>query len=102
MSPVTQVSTTTGAWSAWTRGGAELIFQEIPGRIVAVSMTARDGRMLIGKPEPLFEFPPPVLEGINWSVTADGESFLTVNSFNAKAPRYCNIVLGWTELVQGR
>ena len=102
MSPMTQVSTTSGTWSDWTKGGADLVFQEMSGRLVAVPMSVEDGRMRIGQPEPLFEFPPPVLEAQFWSVSGDGERFLTVDAHGSTAPPSCNIVLGWTELVEER
>ncbi len=102
MRPFTQVSTTTGAWSAWTKGGSELIFQEMGGRLVAVSMTVDGGRMLVGPPKPLFDAGPPVYEGVKWSVTSDGEKFLTVNSQRGIVPDFCNLILNWPALVAKR
>jgi len=102
MSPVTQVSTTTGTWSRWAKNGTQLIFQEELGSLVAVSMTVVDGRMLIGRPEPLFDLVPPVLESIYWDVSADGERFLTVNTQITAAPTYCNLVVDWPDMIKGR
>jgi Tol biopolymer transport system component len=102
MSPFTQVSTTSGTWSAWTKDGAELVFQEMTGRLMAAPMTPEDGRMRIGKPEQLFELGAPVLESVYWSVSRDGERFLTVNAHDGVSPASCNVVLGWTALLEGR
>jgi Tol biopolymer transport system component len=33
-----------------------------------------------------------------WGCTADGERFLTVNTHDAKAPAYCNLVLNWPQI----
>ena len=99
ISPLTQVSTTTGLWSAWSKDGNELIYHEMSGRLMAAPMTVEDGRMLIGPSKFLFELTAPVIEGIRWSVTADGEKFLTVNTNSADAPSYCNLVLNWPALV---
>ncbi len=99
MAPLTQVSTTTGLWSAWAKDGSELIYQEISGRLMAVPMTVENGRMLIGPSEPLFELAAPDIEGIQWSVTADGEKFLTVNTPSIDGANYCNLVLNWPALV---
>ena len=102
MSPVTQVSTTSGTWSQWTRDGKELVFKEMSGSLVAVSMTVKDGRMAVGQPEPLFDLNPPDLDRIYWAVSADGERFLTINSRMMEAPDYCNLVLDWPEILAKR
>lgn len=102
MSPITQVSTTTGTWSRWTRDGKELIFQEESGSLVAVSMTREEGRMSVGLPEPLFDFGTPVLESVYWSVSADGERFFTVNTQVTAAPTFCNLVLDWPGILERR
>jgi len=102
MSPITQVSTTSGTWVRWTRDGKELVFKEMSGSLVAVSMTMVDGRMSVGQPEPLFDLNPPVLESTYWAVSADGERFFTVNSRLVAAPDYCNLVLDWPEILAKR
>ena len=100
MAPLTQVSTTTGTWSRWTKGGRELVFLDATGTLNSVSMTPEDDRMLVGPSEPLFQLGPPVLESIYWSVTEDGEKFLTVNTQAREAPAYCNLVLDWPTIVE--
>jgi len=102
MVPITQVSTTTGTWSAWSRGGAELVYQETSGRIMAVSMTPDGDRMQVGMAQHLFSMPTPSLEGAHWSMAADGERFLTVNTFSSDVPTSCQLVLGWPRLLAGR
>jgi eukaryotic-like serine/threonine-protein kinase len=102
MSPISQVSTTTGTWFSWTRGGKELVFQETSGKLVAVSMTEQDGRMSIGRPESLFEFSLPDGDSAHWSMTDDGERFLTVNSQLVAPPTYCNYVVNWPGILEQR
>jgi serine/threonine-protein kinase len=102
MVPITQVSTTTGTWSGWTRDGAELIYHEVAGRLMAVSMTPTADGIGIGPPAPLFEFEAPFIETVHWAITADGERFLTVNAFNMQAPGVCNIVMDWPGLIENR
>jgi len=102
MSPISQVSTTTGTWSSWVRGGEELIFQDESGQLVAVPMTVDDGRMMIGRPETLFQFTTPVLESIYWSAAGDGERFLTVDTQVVAAPTYCNMVVNWPDILGTR
>jgi len=100
MSPATQVSTTSGTWCKWTKGGAELIFKEINGTLTAVSMTPDGDLMQVGHPEQLFDSNAPVLENIYWDVTADGERFFTVNTQVDAAPPFCNLVLDWPDILQ--
>jgi len=100
MSPITQVSTTTGTWSRWVRDGQELIFQEELGPLVAVPMTVEGDRISIGLPESLFEFGAPVLESVYWDVSADGERFVTVNTNIGASPTYCNLVVDWPGILE--
>jgi len=102
MSPITQVSTTSGTWSRWTKGGRELIYLDQTGSLMAVSMTPEDDRMMVGPPEPLFQVGAPVLEAIYWSPSEDGEKFLTVDIQMRDAPAYCNLVLDWPEILERR
>ena len=51
--------------------------------------------MLVGRPEPLFQVGAPILDAIYWSVTPDGEKFLTVNTQTRDAPAHCNLVPNW-------
>jgi Tol biopolymer transport system component/predicted Ser/Thr protein kinase len=102
MSPLTQVSTTSGIFSAWCKDGREMIFQESDGPLVAVSMTPEEGRMRVGPPERLFDFSVPEIDGVQWDVAPDGERFITVNSHDAAVPSYCNLVLNWPQMLEGR
>jgi Tol biopolymer transport system component/predicted Ser/Thr protein kinase len=102
MSPITQVSTTTGTWSRWVNDGKEVIFQEELGSVVAVPMTVANGRMSIGRQETLFGFAAPVLESIYWDVSRDGQRFITVNTRIAASPRYVNLVVNWPRMLGAR
>ena len=102
LAPITQVSTRTGTWSRWTKGGRELVYQEEAGSLVAVSMTPDGDRLVIGPPASLFDLNAPVLESIYWDVAADGERVLTVNSRITAAPAYCNLVIDWPAVAARR
>ena len=43
MTPVTQVSTTSGTWCFWTETSDRLLFQQMDGRVMEVSLTEIDG-----------------------------------------------------------
>jgi len=102
MSPITQVSIDSGTWSLWTKDGRELVYLDTAGNLRAVSMTVEDGRMRVGPPEELFQIGAPVLEAIYWSVSADGERFMTVNTQAREAPAHCNLVLDWPAILAER
>jgi Tol biopolymer transport system component len=102
LSPITQVSIDSGTWSRWTKDGRELVYLDTTGKLKAVSMTVEDGRMRVGSPEELFQIGAPVLEAVYWSVSADGERFMTVNTQAREAPAYCNLVLDWPAILDDR
>ena len=102
MAPLTQVSTTTGTWSQWTKGGRELIFLDATGMLQAVTMTPEGDRMVVGSQETLFEVGAPVLEALYWSPTEDGERFLAVSSQIRAAPGHTNLVLDWPGILEGK
>lgn len=102
MAPVTQVSTTSGTWNRWRKDGRELVFLDAEGTLMAVSMTVEDGRMTVGLPEPLYTTAAPVLEAIYWSISADAQRFLTVNTQVREPPAYCNLVLDWPRILVGK
>jgi Tol biopolymer transport system component len=102
MAPITQVSTTSGTWARWRRDGRELVFLDTAGTLTAVAMTPEDDRMVVGLPEPLFEIAAPVLEAVYWSMSADGERFITVNTQIRESPAHCNLVLSWPQIIEQR
>jgi hypothetical protein len=65
-------------------------------------MTPDGKRMTVGLPVELFDVNPPVLEAIYWTVAADGEMFLTVNTQRVSAPKFCNLVLDWPGVLEKR
>ena len=74
-----QISTDGGAFPVWTRGGREIIYKDIQGRIMAAAVRADGGGELnVSKPEPLFTFGERPGIGLDreFDVTSDGERFL--------------------------
>jgi hypothetical protein len=70
-----QVSTKSGLFQRWTKGGKELVF-EANGAIVAVDVDTQ-GAFRAGEPKPLFPLPQPVLGAFasTWTCSEDGEHF---------------------------
>ena len=95
MTPLTQVSTTTGTWSYWHADSRHLVFQEESGRLLMVDLTPTDGEVRIGAPQTLFDHAPVALEGPFLDLARDGERFLAVNSTATDPPAFCEVVIGW-------
>ncbi len=95
MTPISQVSTTTGTWSYWRADGREIVFQEEGGRVQAAALSFNGDEVRIGLPETLFDHAPVKLEGPWLDMAADGERFLSVNSVASDPPAFCDLVIGW-------
>jgi len=74
-----QISTDQGYVPRWTRGGSELIFEGIDGRLMAVDIDTKDG-FHAGTPKPLFALPSQSYQVAAWTWTCDerGETFALV------------------------
>ena len=95
MTPLSQVSTTTGTWSYWNADSRHLVFQEESGRLLMVGLTPMDGEVRIGAPQTLFDHAPVTLDGPFLDLALDGERFLAVNSTATDPPAFCEVVIGW-------
>ncbi|MBE0566467.1 MAG: PD40 domain-containing protein, partial [Krumholzibacteria bacterium] len=95
LTPVSQVSTTTGTWSYWRSSGRELVFQEEGGRLQAAALTFTGDEVRIGVPVTLFDHAPVQLEGPWLDMTGDGERFLAISSVASDPPAFCDVVIGW-------
>ena len=100
MTPIQQVSTTTGSWSFWTSDGSEMIYKEEAGKLLSVTLTLENGDMRLGAPQPLFDHLGAKLEGPWLDLTADGERFLSVNTLASNPPAFCDVVVNWLEQVR--
>ena len=95
MSPLVQVSTTSGTWAYWDRGSRLLYYQEEGGSVLGVDLVSHGQEMDIGLPVPMFDFLPVRLEGPWLDLAADGERFLALKQVEANAPAFCDLVINW-------
>jgi len=74
-----QISTRTGIFPRWTRGGRELMFEDIDGNLMAVDIDARTG-FHAGTPHLLFKLPVRAFapDASTWGCDASGEHFYLV------------------------
>ena len=74
-----QISTTSGVMPRWTRGGRELVFETLDGRLMAVDIETTRG-FQAGVPAELFRLPmgSPSRDVASWEASADGERFFVL------------------------
>ncbi len=81
-----QVSSGGGTRPLWSRDGSEIFFLDGRGYLAAARVTTRDGALVIGRPEVLFETAyvvPPVV-GRSYDVSLDGTRFLMIKARQAE------------------
>jgi eukaryotic-like serine/threonine-protein kinase len=74
-----QISTTSGIFPRWTRGGKELVYETIEGMLMAVDIDTGNG-FHAGTPRPLFRLPSHSFgpDQSSWSCDSAGERFFLV------------------------
>jgi len=74
-----QISSTPGAFPHWTRGGRELVYEGLDGRMMSVDIDTK-GTFRAGTPKPLFSLPTRSFgfDQTAWDVSADGEHFALI------------------------
>ena len=74
-----QVSTMPGFWPQWTRGGREIIYEGMDGRLMAVEVDLSSG-FRAGRPQLLFSLPvrAPANDIATWTCDEKGERFFLI------------------------
>ncbi len=97
-----RVSTTEGAWQFWSDDSRELVFQDSDGSVFSSTITAADGGVKIGAPEPLFSHNGMQYDGPLIDMTGDAQNFLTVMTIEAIPPGFADLVINWPALLPER
>ena len=105
-----QVSTNCGDSPLWSPDGHELFYRS-GDAVMAVSVKTEAGFNIVGTPHILFRgtyVQGTVMEGSPWDIHTDGKRFLMMKppastgaSPAAEGPRKINIVINWTEELNG-
>ena len=85
-----QISARSGIAPRWRRDGRELYYLDYDGKVVAVSVTARDSSLTLGNPQVLFETamgPKAANRTYSWDVDAQGTRFHTVEPMRREEDR---------------
>ena len=80
-----KVSSAGGSRPLWSRDGSEIFFLDGRSHLTAAPVTTRDGALVIGRPEVLFEtaYPSP-FGGRHYDVSLDGRRFLMIKAAPAE------------------
>jgi len=96
-----QISTNGGQAMRWDRDGSAIIYHAPDGTLVRVQVEERDGGLLIGEAEPLFDtHTQPSLTNY-WDISPDGQRILGMESVSQDDERNLNVVLNWLEAAGG-
>jgi len=96
-----QLSTDGGLWPRWTAGTGEVIFQDISGQFVAVSVRTDGSEVEIGKSEVLFGGLPSTRLYQHFDLPRDGSRILFRALSNESPPDPPTVVLNWLPKVGG-
>lgn len=96
-----RISTAGGLAPRWRSDGAELFYVDLAGLLVTTSITIDStGRLIAGRPEPLFSMADNPLEFNPYDVTPDGERFVTAIAADGPAA-VPTVMVNWTSLMSG-
>ena len=98
-----QISTTPAVMGRWTRGGRELVFEGIDGRLMAVDIDTREG-FRAGTPHPLFNLPSRSFsaELSSWICDETGTRFFLLTPPPVRNTGVIEVVTGLESLVRRR
>jgi serine/threonine protein kinase/Tol biopolymer transport system component len=90
-----QVSTDGGFWPRWTAGTSEVIFQDLTGQFVAVTVQTDGSEVEIGTPDVLFGGLPSTRLYQHFDLPRDGSRILFRALSNESPPDPPTVVLNW-------
>ncbi len=93
-----QVSTNGGQTARWTGSGSEILYQAPDGALVAVRVEPRDGGLLIGEAEELFNTMIQPTVAHYWDVSSDGQRLLTMEAMSSGGLPNIEVVVNWLEM----
>ena len=96
-----QVSVGNGGWPVWRGDGSEILYVDITGRMMAVSVEERGNGLTFGQPEALFQFRAAATDS-GYAVTADGERFLVIEPAENLPPEPVTVVVNWPAAIEAQ
>jgi Tol biopolymer transport system component len=96
--PRIRLSTTSGTWPVWTRGGREIVYATIEQELMAVDITIDGQTIQASAPHKLFAQPYIGSYWNSFAVDASGERFLIAVP-EEESSRTLTVVLNWPALL---
>ena len=97
-----QISTDGGQGPRWSHDGSEVLYQSADGSLVAVRVEPRNGGLLIGKAETLFNTMIQPTGNYFWDIAADGERVLAMEAVSSREAPNLSVVVNWLQAGVGR
>ena len=97
-----QISTDGGQGPRWSHDGSEVLYQAADGSLVAVRVEPRNGGLLIGKAETLFNTMIQPTGNYFWDISADGERVLAMEAVSSREAPNLSVVVNWLRAGVGR
>jgi len=96
-----QVSVNGGQAPRWSEDGSEIICHQTDGMLISFAIEARNGGLLIGESEPLFNTMLQPFGPYFWDMTSDGERILTLEPTSNVDEPNLSVVVNWLDAVGG-
>ncbi len=97
-----QISIEGGQSPRWNHDGSEILYQASDGSMVAVRVEPRNGGLLIGEAETLFNTMIQPVGWYFWDMSADGERVLAMEAVSNREAPNLSVVVNWLQAGVGR
>ena len=97
-----QISTDGGQGPRWSHEGSQVLYQSSDGSLVSVRVEPRDGGLLIGEAETLFNTMIQPTGSYFWDMSADGETVLAMEAVSNREAPNLSVVVNWLQAGVGR
>ncbi len=97
-----QVSKQEAVYPSWTSNGDWIVFQHTIGQIMSAKVATGGGTFVVEELDVAFETATPQAGGAQWSVQADGSTFLTIPDSLSEADSGMKLTFGWPLELEGK
>jgi Tol biopolymer transport system component len=97
-----QVSTSSGAYPAWSSDGRQVIFTRMNGVMISARVQAQGDSFEVEGEDELFTMQPPEIGGPYFSISGDGEKILVIPGTAQRADSLLHLLVNWPTALEAR